>query len=61
LGSSSFLHELTPPLLMFQWPVRMYTENFRISHNVCLLFYFWQFSKPTRAGDVKRRICFRMA
>ena len=24
---------------------RMYTENFRISHNVCLLFYFWQFFK----------------
>lgn len=24
---------------------RMYTENFRISHNVCLLFYFWQIFK----------------
>ena len=35
---------------------RMYTEHFRISRNVCLFFIFGKFSKPTRAGDVKRRI-----
>jgi hypothetical protein len=35
---------------------RMHTENFRISHNVCLFFIFGKFSKPMRAGDVKRRI-----
>ena len=40
---------------------RMYTENFRISRNVCLFFIFVKFSKPARAGDAKRRFCFRMA
>ena len=40
---------------------RMYTENFRISRNVCLFFIFGKFSKPARAGDAKRRFCFRMA
>ena len=34
---------------------RMYTENFRISRNVCLFFIFGKFSKPTHAGDAKRR------
>ena len=33
---------------------RMYTKYFRISRNVCLFFIFGKFSKPTRAGDVKR-------
>lgn len=34
---------------------RMYTKHFRISRNVCLFFIFGKFSKPTRAGHVKRR------
>ena len=35
---------------------RMYTENFGF-HTMCVCFFiFDKFSKPTRAGDVKRRI-----